>query len=72
MINPEDEEYMKSGILICHVPQNIHVSDDSIKNIELGKTEIFIFEKCFRFSMYYDFIESLPKGFETRIEKMEF
>ena len=57
--------------LICHVPQNIHVSDDSIKNnIALGKFQdkkFLSLKNASDLACINDFIESLPKGYETRI-----
>jgi len=68
----EDDEYMKNWYsLICHVPQNIHVSDDSIKNnIALGKFQdkkLLSLKNASDLACINDFIESLPKGYETRI-----
>ena len=68
----DNEQYMRNWYsLICHVPQNIHVTDDSIKNnIALGK---YIDEKssslknASELACINNFIESLPNGYETRI-----
>ena len=68
----ENEAYMKKWYsLICHVPQNIYVTDDSIKNnIALGKfkdQKLSSFKNASEQACISNFIESLPNGYETRI-----
>ena len=57
--------------LICHVPQSIYISDDTIRNnICIGKFKsqnLINMKKAAKCAMINDFIEKLPLGYETRM-----
>ncbi len=68
----ENEEFMRKWYsLICHVPQSIYMSDDTIRNnICAGKFKsqnLINMKKAAKCAMINDFIEKLPLGYETRM-----
>ena len=68
----ENEEFMRKWYsLICHVPQSIYISDDTISNnICIGKFDSqnsINIKKAAKNAMINDFIEKLPLGYETRL-----